>query len=69
MDERPATCPHLDRVDGVCPSCGDCTHEVVLNGACFHCGSTDLDAIARSPKPAGDFVPATRLGKPREDDR
>ena len=31
-------------------ACGQCNHEVILNGACFLCGTTDLDPIALSPK-------------------
>jgi hypothetical protein len=69
MDVRSPDCAHLHRVDGVCVACADCLHEVVLNGACFHCGSTDIDVLASSPKPAADFVPAARLGKPRDGGR
>ena len=43
-------CPHLERREGVCVACGHCLHEVILHGACFHCGTTDLDPIAMSPK-------------------
>jgi hypothetical protein len=28
-------------------------HEVILNRACFLCGTTDLDPIALSPKQSG----------------
>jgi hypothetical protein len=38
------------RAEGVCVRCGHCLHEVILNAACFLCGSTDLDPIAMSPK-------------------
>jgi hypothetical protein len=48
-------------VDGVCAACGDCLHEIILNGACYHCGSTDIDALAVSPKPAEQIVPVGRL--------
>jgi len=44
-------CNHPERVDGVCTRCGHCLHEVILNGACFYCGTTDLDPVALSPKP------------------
>jgi len=44
------TCAHATRHEGVCTACGHCVHEVVLNGACFLCGTTDLDPIAMSPK-------------------
>jgi hypothetical protein len=43
-------CPHTERRDGRCVACGDCLHEVILNGACYICGTTDLDPIALSPK-------------------
>ena len=44
------TCTHAERHEGVCVACGHCIHDVVLNGACFLCGTTDLDPIAMSPK-------------------
>jgi hypothetical protein len=44
------TCPHVERDDGVCVRCGHCAHEIILNGACFVCGTTELDPIAMSPK-------------------
>ena len=43
-------CPHTERREGVCVACGHCLHEVILNGACYLCGTTDLDPIALSPK-------------------
>ncbi len=58
----PAQCSHPDLQEGYCPTCGLCAHEVILNGACFLCGTTDLDPIAMSPKkldPA--VVPVERL--------
>jgi hypothetical protein len=45
-----SACPHIERHEGVCTACGHCLHEVILNGACFLCGTTDLDPIAMSPK-------------------
>ena len=51
-------CPHTDRRDGVCVACGHCLHEMILNGACYYCGTTDLDPIALSPK---QVIPAERL--------
>ncbi len=51
-----ADCPHTERREGVCTACGDCLHEVVLNGACFLCGTTDLDPIAMSPKKPSDLI-------------
>jgi hypothetical protein len=53
------TCPHPERREGICTRCGHCDHEVVLNGACFLCGSTDLDPVAMSPKPV--VIPAGSL--------
>ena len=44
------SCAHSERHEGVCVACGHCLHEVILNGACFLCGTTDLDPIAMSPK-------------------
>lgn len=60
------TCPHVERDDGVCVRCGHCAHEVILNGACFICGSTDLDPIALSNKPVPLIAPDSlvRKGKP-----
>jgi hypothetical protein len=46
-------CPHTERHEGVCVACGHCLHEVILNAACFLCGTTDLDPIALSPKKSG----------------
>jgi hypothetical protein len=34
---------------------------VILNGACFLCGTTDLDPIAMSPKKPPDLIPADHL--------
>ena len=62
-----AACQHLHRKDGVCVACGHCLHEVILNGACYFCGSTDIDAVAISPKPAGELVPAQRLVRKKPD--
>jgi len=45
------TCAHPERAEGVCTRCGHCVHEIILNGACLLCESTDLDPIAMSPKP------------------
>lgn len=44
------SCPHVERDAGVCLRCGHCEHELILNGACFFCGTTELDPIAMSPK-------------------
>lgn len=53
-------CPHAERKEGVCVVCGDCLHEVILNGVCFLCGTADLDPIALSPKKPG-LIPADQL--------
>ena len=53
-------CAHPERREGRCVACGDCLHEIVLNGACFICGTTELDPIAMSPKKDG-LVPADKL--------
>jgi hypothetical protein len=55
------TCTHDERREGVCTRCGDCLHEVVLNGACFLCGTTELDPIAMSPKQLPVVIPAGSL--------
>jgi len=57
-------CAHAERRDGVCTRCGDCAHELILNRACFYCGTTDLDPIALSPKKPAELIPAASL-KPR----
>jgi len=50
-------CPHVERREGVCVVCGDCLHEIILNGACFLCGTADLDPVALSPKKPGLIGP------------
>ncbi len=45
----------------MCTRCGHCEHDVVLNGACFYCGTTELDPIAMSPKKPPAVIPAGRL--------
>lgn len=70
MSEPPAdidACPHPARTDGVCTACGHCAHDVILNGVCYYCGSSDIDAVAVSPKPAAAFVPASRLVRRKPD--
>ena len=60
-------CTHSSRDNGVCTQCGHCLHEIVLNGACYFCGTTDIDPRALSPRP--DLVPAHDLvRKPRDPD-
>lgn len=63
MTDTPPPCPHTERKEGVCVVCGDCLHEVVLNGACFLCGTTDLDPIAMSPKKSGLIAPGQLVRK------
>ena len=57
MTDAPPPCPHTTREEGVCVVCGDCLHEVILNRACFLCGTTDLDPVALSPKKSGLIAP------------
>lgn len=57
------TCPHVDRHEGMCTACGHCLHEVILNGACFVCGTTDLDPIAMSPKKPDLIAPDALVRK------
>jgi hypothetical protein len=59
------TCTHVERIEGVCVTCGHCEHAVILNGACFLCGTTELDPIALSPKKVPALIAAERL-KPRK---
>jgi hypothetical protein len=56
-------CNHPERREGVCTACGDCAHEVILNGACFLCGTTELDPIAMSPKKPATLIPADSLAR------
>jgi hypothetical protein len=57
------TCPHRERHEGVCTRCGHCLHEVILNAACFLCGTTDLDPIALSPKKPVVIPPSALVRK------
>ncbi|NVB77012.1 MAG: hypothetical protein HOV81_01335 [Kofleriaceae bacterium] len=59
----PSSCPHTERKEGVCVVCGDCLHEVILNGACFLCGTTELDPVALSPKKSGLIAPEKLVRK------
>ena len=56
-------CPHLERAEGICVQCGHCIHDVILNGACFYCGTTDIDPVAISPKQPAQppVIPAASL--------
>ena len=59
--DDPATCRHTERQDGVCRACGHCSHEVILNGACYFCGSTEVDGASISPRPTDAIIPASQL--------
>ena len=74
MTERPPpghgnpTCEHAVREAGVCVRCGHCDHELILNGACYFCGTTELDPIALSPKkpsPESSIIPPAQLVRKR----
>lgn len=55
-------CAHQHRDDNdVCLACGHCAHTLILNAACYHCGTTELDPIALSPKKLPALVPLDRL--------
>lgn len=54
------TCTHPAREAGVCVRCGHCEHALILNRACYFCGTTELDPIALSPKPPA-VIPAAQL--------
>jgi hypothetical protein len=54
-------CLHPAREAGVCVRCGHCEHAVILNGACYYCGTTELDPIALSPKKPPSVIPAEQL--------
>jgi hypothetical protein len=51
------------REAGVCVRCGHCEHALILNGACYFCGTTELDPIALSPKPPAVIPPAQLVRK------
>lgn len=58
------TCTHPERDDhGLCTTCGDCLHDVILNGTCVYCGSRDIDPRKASPKPEPLISPASLLKK------
>ena len=61
------TCAHLERVDGICTACGHCLHELILNGACFYCGTTEIDPVAVSNKPVL-IDPASLVRKKRSEE-
>ena len=56
-------CPHPRVSEGRCLVCNACTHDVVLNGAWYFCGATDIEVTvvpAETP-----LVPADRLRRRR----
>jgi hypothetical protein len=55
------SCAHLEREAGVCLRCGHCEHALILNAACYFCGTTDLDPIAMSPKKPPAVIPPAQL--------
>jgi hypothetical protein len=57
------TCAHPARESGVCVRCGHCEHALILNGACYFCGTTELDPIAMSPKPPAVIRPEQLIRK------
>lgn len=54
-------CTHPTRENGVCTTCGHCEHELILNAACYYCGTTDLDPAQLSPKKTPEVIAASRL--------
>jgi hypothetical protein len=38
-------------------------HEIILNAACFICGTTELDPIALSPKKPQPLISADQLSR------
>ena len=63
------SCPHAERKDGICVACGDCLHELVLNGACYYCGSEDIDPVAMSQKKLPELVAAESLARKKRESR
>ena len=63
-------CPHPSYHDGRCTVCGQaCEHDIILNGACYHCGSTELDGVALSPKPRDQLIPSAHLLRTRRESK
>jgi len=46
-----------------CPDCNPCDHDVVVNGACFYCGSTE---IAADIKAENELIPVSQLVRRRD---
>ena len=66
MTDASESCAHAERHEGVCTACGHCLHEVILNGACFLCGTTDLDPIALSPKKPPALIAPEQLTRKKK---
>ena len=47
-------------------ACGDCSHEVILNGACYACGDTAIAATVKPVQPT--LVPISRLRRRNDSD-
>lgn len=57
-------CAHRERnVDGICVSCGDCAHYVILNLVCMACGATDIVLSHKAKLDDNDapLIPTSRL--------
>lgn len=59
-------CTHAQQREGKCPDCGHCEHELVLNGACYYCGETELRLSNKLGEP--DIVPVENLTRRRDSD-
>jgi flavoprotein len=57
----PPRCAHIEVVEGRCAGCGECVHEVILNGACYHCRATELAVTVEPVRQTAKLVPAERL--------
>lgn len=58
------SCAHPTRnAGGVCTSCGDCPHDLILNLVCMACGATELTGTNKpsAPSPEAALIPASRL--------
>jgi hypothetical protein len=51
-------------VEGRCAGCGQCVHDLILNGACYHCGATELAVTVLPVRQTAAVVPAERLRRP-----
>ncbi|MBL4636656.1 MAG: hypothetical protein JKY56_22590 [Kofleriaceae bacterium] len=46
-----------------CPQCTECDHDVILNGACFYCGATDVKADIKGE---AKLIPVSELTRHRD---